>query len=405
MIKRILTALCLSLSFVGIAHGQSADIRFAVSPVDGEVSSKVGKILVERIEQGISRSNALSENPFEVFSVRPVVIIEDILQTEGMVREVAVIKGELRLSAVNDIDGTTYHSVTIPLKATALDGEDKAMEKLALSVKPTDPVFVRFIRQSRQKIEEYYADNCSKIVAVAKQLADTGRGKEALSYLAGVSPSVDCYDIASVMILDISSTTMPQTPEIADINNEPVEPETIVVKDTVYVDRIVEIPAQPSVPVTSEAKPTPKPQRDYSIPGAPQSAMKPAKQRPDENLSPEIIIDSDQLKVKVVSCRGDETTRRINIVLEVVNLDRRYDKAYVFVSKAFDSNGIEITDTKVKNSNGNWLSGANLNLPYEIPVKMNVFLSGFDNKINKLSFVELEIRGIKVSIKNLSVSW
>ena len=67
-------------------------------------------------------------------------------------QEVGRIKAELTLTAVNHIDGTVFFSSTIPLTGSAVGGKKSAMKAMATGIKPSDPVYVRFIRKSREKV-------------------------------------------------------------------------------------------------------------------------------------------------------------------------------------------------------------------------------------------------------------
>jgi len=370
------------LTWIGALNAQDNDIRFALEPVEAaNLPENVTAQAELRIKQGLSRSNALSENTYEVFAVQPSIAVEDALETEGMIREVAVVKAELTLTAVNSIDGTIYHTAVIPLKASATDGKAKALEKMALGIKATDAVFVRFVRQARQKVLDFYSNNCSKILAVAKNLADTGRGEDALAYLKGVSPSVDCYDLASAMIKEIAES-LPRPAAEPEPEPEP-EPVKIIEKtDTVYIDRIVEVPV--------EITPEPTKELPQPVPAQPQ---------------PEIILGSNDMTFKIISCYGDKTTKKIYIQAEFVNLNRDKEEPYCRTISAFDNNGSELTELGVKFSNDSWYRHGYIKTPYKIPVKMNYSIGGFDDCIQMLSYVELSIRSVKVVIKNLPVKW
>lgn len=83
------------LTWIGALNAQDNDIRFALEPVEAaNLPENVTAQAELRIKQGLSRSNALSENTYEVFAVQPSIAVEDALETEGMIREVAVVKAE-----------------------------------------------------------------------------------------------------------------------------------------------------------------------------------------------------------------------------------------------------------------------------------------------------------------------
>ena len=375
-----LAALCGTLRLAAAGP----DLRFEVLPLGGdEVSEKTALTITQHIEQGLSRSQALSSNPYEVFAVNPTLIFGHTMESAGLVRDVAVLNAELTLSAINKVDGTVYYTVTLPLKASATDGRENAAQKLAASLKATDPAFVRFVRQARQKIEDYYAGNCSKILATAQTLADTGRPDEALAYLSAVSPSVDCYDMAAIMMTQLTDTPDTEPIEMADITPPTADPDTVAAEPSAYVPEPEPLP-----------QPQPAPQPN------PESAPEVRPQAPQ----PEIIIGSDDMLFSIVSCTGDWSTHRINIVAKFENLLRNKSQAIAYVATAIDSEGTVLPESKVKNTNG-WFSSCTVETPYKVPVKLQFYLSGFDEKIDRLAYVEIVIRNVKVIIKNLSVQW
>lgn len=381
----------------GLLRAQGHDIRFSVKPLQGDnVTQRDAAVMEHRVKQALGRSYALSDNPYEVFSIRPTLVIDDVMETEGLVREVAVITGDLTLEAVNDIDGTTYHTAVIPLKASATGGKGKALDKLASGLKPTDPVFVRFVRQAREKIDDYYSSNCSKILSIAKNLADTGRGEEALAYLAGVSPSVDCYDMAAVMTVDIAGTLTP-TQDIADISGEP----TVAVSEEDTPVAAPEPTAPTPIPTPAPA-PTPTP---VPAPAPEAISPSPAPRAVAVVPDPQVSVGSDDLRFKVLGCTGDKASNRIYIQCQIVNMKRNVERAYCTVQSAIDGTGNPIPHWQVKNIDGYWVGGTAFSTPYDVPVNVMFYLNDFNSLPDVLSYVEFNIGGVKVVVRNLRVNW
>lgn len=383
--KRILTALLTLFAAAGALQA-SDEIRFAVTEISNDgLTAEAASSLRDRVVRALSRVDAVSDNPYEVFDVVPSVELHDKQSTEGLVREVARITGDLTLRAVNRIDGTLYHSVTLPLSASATGGLNAAMQKLPQSVKPTDPVFVRFIRQARNKIDDYYAANCATIIAQAQLLADTGRAEEAASYLSGVTAHVPCYDAAAAIITEISR---PAAALDTIVVEREVEVERVVEvevpADTVVVERVVEVEVPVEVPVAAPA-PAPAPQ-------------------PQASPSPRVVVHADDLKVRILSCRGNLSTGRISIRVEILNLNPNKDRGYCIMEKAFNADGEEYSERMVKYEDRG-ISGGNYNLPYDIPVKMEFYIDNVRRRTPMLSFMQLGIRNVKVEVRDLPVQW
>lgn len=145
---------------VNAAEQVGADIRFSLLPVAGdELSEQVVTTVDTKLRQALTRTEAVTDNPVSAFAVRPTLSVSDAAATEGMMMDMTRVKGELTLASFGTIDGNVYYSVTIPLTATATGSREDAMRKLAHSIKPTDPVFVRFVRKSREKIVKWYEEH------------------------------------------------------------------------------------------------------------------------------------------------------------------------------------------------------------------------------------------------------
>lgn len=160
--KRTFLYFCaLAVAFVATAAEQvGVDIRFSLLPVAGdELSEQVVTTVDGKLRQALTRTEAVTDNPLSAFAVRPTLSVSDAASTEGMMMDMTRVKGELTLASFGTVDGNVYYSVTIPLTATATGSREDAMRKLAHSIKPTDPVFVRFVRKSREKIVKWYEEH------------------------------------------------------------------------------------------------------------------------------------------------------------------------------------------------------------------------------------------------------
>lgn len=140
------------------------DIMFYLNPVDGKgIDSEMARTLDSKIRQGIARSKAASENPDELFEIKPEFFISESGETDGMVLNVAKVKGELVLNLVSRIDEGVFNTVKFPLTGTAAGGKDAALKAMVASLKPSSPAFVRFVRTSRDRVKEYYAAHPEKL--------------------------------------------------------------------------------------------------------------------------------------------------------------------------------------------------------------------------------------------------
>ncbi len=372
--NRLLATIAFTL--MAIWGSAQPDIRFTLASITHEeLTDNAAATINLRLNQAFNRTNALSDDQFTVFTIEPVIILNDISQTEGMVHEIASIKAELVLTARNIVDSTVYNSATMPLKAAATGGLDAAMKSLASGIKYTDPFFVRFIRNTRKKINDYYAENCAKILQRAQLLADSRKYAEAASYLSAVSDAVPCFEQASAILAEIV-------------------PYTSVTPDTVIIERVVERPVERivEIPVKTDTVAIAKTLGNQIVSPNQQPSAKQC----------HINVDSEEISFKVLTCKGNATQSRVYILTEIENFNRYKDKAYTQFTKAFDNDGNELTDLHVGGGSTDW---RNINMPDGVPVKVEFYISGASSDVMELSFLEIMVRGIKITVRDLAVQW
>lgn len=373
--KRFLTSL-FALAAIVLLHAQGAgdNIRFSLLGVAGEeVPAATATALDTKLRQALNRTGALLDGPDGIFAVRPTLSFATDDGTEGMVMDLSRVKGDLVLEAFNTADGNVFHSVTVPVSATVTGSRDQALKKLATSVKATDPVFVRFVRKSREKIADYYAENCGTILQRAQTLADTGKGEQALELLSAVAPELECYELARQLIAQIDGT--------------PVKPDTVVIENT------VEVPVE--VPVYVEVEPQPAPVAE------PEPAPAPA-----QPAAPQYTITlshPDAFDFKVVSCKGLRNGNQIKIVGEFVNKKCYYDVQCMAMKKAFDQDGNEWERSNIHVRDYIF---SNINTPKSVPVKVPFTIYNADPaSVSSLSYIYIDFDRYNIEIRNLPVVW
>ena len=156
-----------------------------------------------KVKNILARNNASASSQYNVFVIEPALEVGEPMASEGLMQDFTLIKGELTLLARNKVDGTLYHSTTIDVKGAAQGNEKAALKEMIKSIAVTNPAFTRFIRITRQKIEEYYAENCTAILQKAQGLYDMRKYQEAVSYLSAVSESTPCYEAAAPLLKEI----------------------------------------------------------------------------------------------------------------------------------------------------------------------------------------------------------
>ncbi len=341
------------------------DLKSSSMPAD------VAGAIEDKLLAALSRTEAVDMSPHNVFHIIPAVDFTEVAETEGMMREVARVQADLKLSAWNPIDGTVYNTVIIPLKGSAAGGKDAAMRKLANSVKATDPVFVRFVRTSRQRIQDHYAENCGNIIAQAQRLKGMGCYAEAASYLSAVPPSVACFDQSEALMGEVMPYLMQA-------------PDTVVVEKV--VETVVEVPVEQQ-PVAEETSPV---------------VTEPVAQAPAPSGLGDVTIEGQNIDFEMLSCKGDLKRRCIIITARALNDNLDDARVYVNLDNAITSDGTEFRDLRLNDHN---YGSGYVAMPEGVPVKMQITIPGVRTRIDTISYMGMTIRGIAVTVRNLPVSW
>lgn len=94
------------------------------------------------------------------------------------------------------VEGTVFASHTVTVKGVGKN-ETKAYKAALKNIKTSDPAINSFVNKGKEKIVEYYKNNCDRIIKEAQASADQNNYEEALFKLAAVpSACGECFDKA-----------------------------------------------------------------------------------------------------------------------------------------------------------------------------------------------------------------
>ncbi|MDR0989096.1 MAG: hypothetical protein LBM06_06520 [Prevotellaceae bacterium] len=360
MIKKHLLLLAFLL---GALAAGAQTIHFSVGEIQGDeaLSAPVKQLLQTKIEQIVTRNSAGASSAYNPFVIESVLQIADKKKSTGLTRNVTLVKGELTLIVRNYLDNSMYYSTVVSLTGNAFEGEDP-YKSMVNSMKSTDPVYTRFIRIARQKIEEYYATNCSAVMQKAQSLADLKQYHEAIAYLSVIPETVPCFEQSAALLKSISGK-LPQE-EL---------PDTIVIERVVEKPVIVEKPAPAPPPVE-----TPQPEVE----------------------APQITVSRTDFQFKVIRCYGDRTMQRIVILAEMMNNDtNRTSNESLHFRQCITDAGTELTSFEMQNNS------YYVQMPPRVPITREFYVTKVFDPVAKLAYVELTIGRTTVTIRNLTVEW
>ena len=369
--KRTILSILLCLCGMSAVAQSPTAIQFNLQKcADNSLSDEVTEALHVKLKQVLNRNSAAAADVYNVFAIEPHITLNDVLTSEGMVRSVSMAKGELVLFAKNIVDGAEYYYVSVPVEAVVNGNKDRAVLALVNGIKVTDPAFTRFIRVARQKIANYYADNCATIMQKAKALYNQKRYEEAVCYLSGASANMPCFDQAYELQRQILENLGAPAP--------------------MPVDDPVALPDDTPVP-QPVVKPVDKP------------VVEPVDKPVSKPLNYDLTISKPGVSFKVLSCVGDVTLKRITITAEIVNQGAYGNSSTVWsnLKLAFDNNGNELKDLLI----GSDRYSVSRQFPKNLKVKEQFHVMNIDNAFDTLSYVKIQLGDVIVELKNLAVEW
>lgn len=405
----------------------------ALAPIEGDMSADVSNALKLKVEQILTRNGAAATSMYNAFVIEPQLNLLDQQQTEGLTRNIVVIKAELTLLAKNALDGSMYGSIVVPISGSGKNSKEQTLRSLISKIRATDAQYSRFIRNARQKIMDHYTQNCGTIMQKAQVMMNTGKYEDAVAYLSCVPETTPCYEQAAEALIQASGLAktmdceaqmliarnyyirkeydkaldiLAKIPMSSNCNEEAraltdsVEKYIAIPPETIQVEKIVEKEVIKEVPVEKVVvKEVPVEKVVVKeVPVATPVAQKPAV----TTLNPKISYSRNNIQVKILSCEGVEAQQAVAITFMVTNIergsdDRSYWKFY---------NGIDTEGGTYEKYSWDKLGGGPyyLDLPADVPVKRMCYIKVYD-KISGFSYLKFEIKDCMVTIKDLPVTW
>ena len=411
------------------AQAQSTINFQAMPPTEGDMSAEVAQALKLKVEQILTRNSAAATSMYNAFVVEPQLNLLDEMSTEGLVRNIHVVKAELTLLAKNALDGSMYGSIVVPISGSGKDSKDQTLRSLIANIKVTDTQYTRFIRNARQKIMDHYTQNCGTIMQKAQVMINTGKYEEAVAYLGCVPETTPCYEQAAETLIQASELAktidcegqlliarncyirkdydkaldiLAKIPTNSGCNDaaramtDSIEKQLNTPPDTVVVEKIVEVPVEKIVE-KEVIKEVPVEKVIVKEVPAQQEASTPA-------LNPKISYSKNNLEMKILSCEGVESQQAIIITFMVTSIEKsNNDKSWWYFENAIDTEGNSYK--QIGRWEGTSHYSSSRDLPYGIPVKWKYYITPVYDKITGFSYVKFSIRGCDVTIKNLPVTW
>ncbi len=194
--KKIIYTALLLITTVIIAQDKKASdgislAAYVPQQVEG-IPASAKKMLLNRLTQIITK-NGISNNVYNsrfVLAPNIAVLSKDITAT-------APPKTALNLNVTlyigDGISGTLFASQSIELKGVGTN-ENKAYISAIKRLSPKNPEVLEFVAKGKEKIIEYYNNNCDQIIKKASALEAQNEFEEALVTLTNVPEASTCFN-------------------------------------------------------------------------------------------------------------------------------------------------------------------------------------------------------------------
>lgn len=162
------------------------------------LNNKLGRIITE---------NGISDNVYNSrFIITPniTVLTKNIT---GTAPTMIVLNLDLTLYIGDGIAGNLFSSESIPLKGVGTN-ENKAYMSALKRINPNNPAIKRFISNGKQKIIDYYNQNCGLMIKKAQNLEAQNNFEEALFTLTNVPEVSDCFNKVKSKIKPLFTKTI-----------------------------------------------------------------------------------------------------------------------------------------------------------------------------------------------------
>lgn len=150
------------------------------------------KNLTNKLKQVVTK-NGLGGSPYNtrfIISANVNVMSKDILPGPPTMHAYNL---DITLYIGDGIEGTVFASETISVKGVGTN-ENKAYISALKRISPKNPEVQTFVKIGKEKIIQYYKDNCDLIIKRANNLADQNKQEQAIFMLTGIpSACEECY--------------------------------------------------------------------------------------------------------------------------------------------------------------------------------------------------------------------
>lgn len=180
--------------------GFSQTNNFTIGILLPEPNSKINESGISKLETKLTnflnKSDVFSYGYSNDFVLYPIIDITESGLVQGGLENLAVTKVEISFVIKQLSTEKTYGSVTKTFKGSGKN-ESQALANSFSQINSTDKILHAFLSESKNSIEKYYSENCSKIIQNADNIAKTGDYEQSISLLQSIPDTENnCFENA-----------------------------------------------------------------------------------------------------------------------------------------------------------------------------------------------------------------
>lgn len=202
-IRLLLMTFVIALSGSSLLSQDLIDLTLVLPNEYEGISADQTTRLNNRVKQVVTRNGVSSDFFGGSFIISPSFQVLDRVVAEGGMKPVIKTNTELTLEVYEKGSKTVFASVTKSISGAGYS-DLESLNNAITSISSTDPAFKKFFTSVKEKISNYYAENCEKFIKKAQYCIDTKDYETALIVIHSIPDGISCSDRAKKMGVLIS---------------------------------------------------------------------------------------------------------------------------------------------------------------------------------------------------------
>lgn len=207
--KKILNTFIFLLSITSFAQSTSdiGKVQLAIAFSEEQANTIDQSLLLKleaKLTQLLSNNGIVSTDYNNSQTLQPSIIINNVDGIEGGMQNINVTRITLQLLIKQNQTQKIFASFSKELKGTGRT-KDLSINNAINSISSNDSSIVKFLEEGKQKITQYYNENCNLIINKSSNFDKYGKYEESLALLMSIPENASCYNQAQKKALETYS--------------------------------------------------------------------------------------------------------------------------------------------------------------------------------------------------------